>query len=450
MPIILILLLLLTNYSITTDQISSIILNPINNVSLNNGLLIIHPICIYLTYILLFVNFSETYKITKFVKYFNFFKKKNSKIFFFISYFSFTAIFLGSHWAQQELNWGGWWNWDYVELIALVFFIMSIYFVHSKKNNIYQSLTSKYSYVIFVTLFYVVVRCDLLNSVHSFNSFRVLDKYIQYVYIIVLIVYLYCISKNLNFFKVFIFRKTNLKRFNIFFNFFNKFFLMILMFNLIRFYYNNDQISSLDFFLKTFIYYMVFLYISYSGIKRKYDIFIVLLFITSLVINNNIFIYISLLILVVVQLFSNNIFSLNWKIMLKFTHIIIVLMFLTSLNNTPVFKQILNNYYNSNYMYFNNFYLNSFENFSLTNVLSNVNYINNFSTLNNSLNWNVNCFLSINTNLIQSNSFITYNLNDAKIFVYLHCINIIFLYSLILNLVFFYFFKKINYRSDIV
>jgi len=94
------------------------------NTTLTNGLSLIHPTLVLITYVLLLENVlnKSTFKLTMVFK--------NRIFYLFGVIISFFALILGSFWAQQELNWGGWWNWDVVELILLIFFFRFLVFYH--------------------------------------------------------------------------------------------------------------------------------------------------------------------------------------------------------------------------------------------------------------------------------------------------------------------------------
>ena len=80
--------------------------NAIFNPLLTHFLVFIHPPLI-LVLLLLLKN--------------NNFKQKNIKLLFFC--FSFT-LFLGSYWATSVFGWGGWWSWDPIENISLIYWFI--------------------------------------------------------------------------------------------------------------------------------------------------------------------------------------------------------------------------------------------------------------------------------------------------------------------------------------
>ena len=85
----------------------SILVVIIHNINTNliNGIMLIHPIILYLLY---------AYILCFFFIYFFFLKKKfikNINLQQNIKYnyiYSIISLFLGSYWAEQELFWGGW------------------------------------------------------------------------------------------------------------------------------------------------------------------------------------------------------------------------------------------------------------------------------------------------------------------------------------------------------
>ncbi len=90
---------------ITNTKIYFYKINLLNDVLINsvliNGVVLIHPICMYITYVyylVFFFNFILNYKFIN--KYILFIKTKIQ----IIVLLSFYSLFLGSYWAQQELN----------------------------------------------------------------------------------------------------------------------------------------------------------------------------------------------------------------------------------------------------------------------------------------------------------------------------------------------------------
>lgn len=83
----------------------------------------------------------------------------------------YCTLFLGGWWAFQEFTWGGWWNWDGVEVPLL---LLSLYVTLIKFHNIYsrscRSVTevNARQLVTILLLSLFIVRYAGFFSVHSF------------------------------------------------------------------------------------------------------------------------------------------------------------------------------------------------------------------------------------------------------------------------------------------
>ena len=135
----------------------------LENFTLYNGLVMIHPILIYCFYLSFFYVLEKKIKIK--------IKIKNNFL------FGLCTLMLGSWWAQQEINWGGWWNWDIVEIVLWILLLKSILYNHFwVKTHTYlilnYLLSNLYTYIF---VFFVFIRLDIIDSVHVFNSFDMLD-----------------------------------------------------------------------------------------------------------------------------------------------------------------------------------------------------------------------------------------------------------------------------------
>ncbi len=147
------------------------------NKELYNGLLLIHPILTYITCIMFITLLLRVRFKQKIVK------TNTIKIKFILCFLvNLVALFLGSIWAQQELNWGGWWNWDSIEIILLSFLLLNLFFLHlSSKYNIFVFMEINYFYrLIYIVLFYFVVRSNFINSIHAFSTSAQLQKYFYF------------------------------------------------------------------------------------------------------------------------------------------------------------------------------------------------------------------------------------------------------------------------------
>jgi len=83
---------------------------------------------------------------------------KNSK---FILIF---AVILGSYWASQEFNWGGYWAWDFIEVSIGLFVVVYIYIYHS----IYKSKGYGFYVLYALILLFFFLKSFNINSIHSF------------------------------------------------------------------------------------------------------------------------------------------------------------------------------------------------------------------------------------------------------------------------------------------
>ena len=174
--------LLLTFFSDFTIIDIKILNDIINfNLSLFNGLLLLHPFLLFLAYsIMLIIIFYYFFFII-------FSKSKLTLSNFIISYltsFLIPTIILGALWAQQELNWGGWWSWDIIELGSLFWIVFLITAMHFKYYNVNFIFTHNF-FLVFFIFFYLGVRFSFFDSIHSFVSDNITDfKGYNYFYII--------------------------------------------------------------------------------------------------------------------------------------------------------------------------------------------------------------------------------------------------------------------------
>lgn len=174
------------------------------NSALLNGLLVIHPIMLFSAYAFFFVFLIF---ILSMLNKFYYSDRVNSSIFYFFYYTILIAIFLGGVWAQQELNWGGWWGWDPVEASSLFIFLFSLYFLHIK-NLIFTLNLLRYFYLLIFLFFFSCIRKALFFSIHNFLTVGTNEGYFIYLFAAMFFCFIfpiiYRIQKNL-FFNFFIF-----------------------------------------------------------------------------------------------------------------------------------------------------------------------------------------------------------------------------------------------------
>jgi len=177
---------------------------PSFNTGLFNGLLLSHPLFLFLSYSFVFI-------ITSYCFFYNIYLSSfcnNYKFFLlYLLRLLICAIFLGSLWAQQELNWGGWWGWDTIELGSLFWFIFMISILHSKHYN-FNFIFKSLSY------FYILPLLILAAYSKAFRYKNIIQLFIKIsLFLIFLIIledffskYYFTVSTNvnINFFLVFI------------------------------------------------------------------------------------------------------------------------------------------------------------------------------------------------------------------------------------------------------
>ena len=167
------------NYVLTTSLFNI-------NTNLLNGLMLVHPILLYFFYTFYLLKF----KINLFTKYCKIWKwysynTKNITILLMI----YISIILGCWWAEQELSWGGWWSWDLVELLALNFFIYLVVHIHNVQIQHTSPLQiGSYTVVFFFVLIIaiIVVRFNIINSIHNFLNIESQNQYFYYILILLL------------------------------------------------------------------------------------------------------------------------------------------------------------------------------------------------------------------------------------------------------------------------
>lgn len=374
----------------------------VSNINLTNGLCLIHPFLVYLVYIYLLLYSFKKYNIFYYWFILNNIKKA--------LYINFFALILGSWWAYQELNWGGWWNWDFVELILFIFFIKLIIINHNLKflTSLYLFL---YNFVFFfyLIIFFVFVRWDILNSIHSFNLVSVFENYINYIGFLVLIFLIaYVIHLNWVYIKI---KKNNCYIKTIY-----------------KLTYTNISLNFFIIIIILFFFFSVWLTISYQTEQNETVFFlkfflILIVFLASLNFNQKNFYYIYSLTFTLKN-FINVIFFLNlthfifkkitWNI--KKLHILILISFLVYLYlyDFQFFNKIYTNYLLSNLIF-------SIKNnlvFNLSDFFVNINISNNFSSFNSNLLNNIS-FFNVYSDLLSFSAITQFDYFYLKTYNYL-------------------------------
>jgi hypothetical protein len=209
------------------------------NTNLLNGLMLIHPIVLFLFYsflfsVLLYFFFLKTFF---FFKNFFFFIKKKYNYFFIYCVF---PIILGCLWAEQELAWCSWWSWDLIEIISLTYLFFILFCIHTYK------FINVFFIKIFLLFFFeslVLVRYNIINSIHNFVLTQIQNQFILFLIFFIYVVIFF-------FFKTLTFSKRKHSNSFVFFFIFYQLFILFVIF-------------SNFFLIKNFL----FIYISFFSIK---------------------------------------------------------------------------------------------------------------------------------------------------------------------------------------
>lgn len=416
------------------------------NLNLINGLFIIHPILIYIYYsinllvitlVIYYYGISTNYSINRF----NYAQLRIALISLVKNYLAVSlkiiiiAIILGSWWAFQELSWGAWWNWDLVEVINLYYLVFSINLIHgSFLKNLYSFISYYKTYVFNIIILMLVVRYNLVQSIHSFIS---VNSYRQYTYIVFIYI-LYKIKVLLGAAYVNYFNRITYKV-----DLITMIYIILFSIIILNLFLNILNISIIQLIqlikpMSIILLYLSLNYISINMLKTSLSKINIILIICSIF---NDFIIISNIYLI---LWSINVFRLKHIIYLVYLYIIISL-------NTDLKLNI--NIYNYMPLVDLNFYLND-SSFIVNQFYSNevwhlYNYINsntlfNQTAIKNSFTYNdYNTQLSLATNYIST--WIDCSNNNKYIYLYSYLSNtILYLYIYTIRAFTYTYIRKIN------
>lgn len=326
------------------------------NLTLVNGLILIHPVCIYFTYLCIILHYL-------FWKYnYNFLNYCINLLKSFLLIFLFTsliAVILGGWWAQQELNWGGWWNWDYVEVIAFIFFLKSVILSHTSIINNYNFILTLNPTILFnLVIFFLLIRVDFLNSIHSFSSITITQSGMCFFLLFFLNWFLFFLKKKYDFYKKFKLISFFLKKNRKFLNFFliiNNVFISYILISVVYFYFFNFKFLDLIKFIKflTYIYMLIF-FIKYSD-KTLIQIFIFLIYIVLFSLNFLFFLF--FIYYIYVQFYFNRLKKFNFFEKMYYIHYIVyIFIFYAFINYSSVYKTDI--FTSFNLIFINNQFIN--------------------------------------------------------------------------------------------
>jgi len=130
--------------------------------TLQNGLLNIHPVFIYYIYSMTLIFYYYIYRYDSVYIPKEFIRSS----LYIVIINTAVGIILGAVWASQELNWGGFWSWDPVELVSLILFFIILALLHTENGFIMKGRI--FLIVMSIVIIYFIIRLGLITSVHSF------------------------------------------------------------------------------------------------------------------------------------------------------------------------------------------------------------------------------------------------------------------------------------------
>lgn len=133
------------------------------NINLQNGLLNIHPVIVFLIYSNIIIFWLELYTN---IECYNSLYKFGTQLYYNL-FLILVGILLGANWASQELNWGGFWSWDPVEIISLYFLFFIMVMFHNN-TRLYITIITPVKFILFVGFVYIIIRFGVIQSIHSF------------------------------------------------------------------------------------------------------------------------------------------------------------------------------------------------------------------------------------------------------------------------------------------
>lgn len=408
-------------------EINNIWSSTIINIKLLNGLFFIHPWLnyIFLTMFISVFYFIDFYRIE--IKNVNFLKNYLIKFFKTNFYIIFISICLGSWWAQQELDWGGWWSWDLIEFISLLYCAFVIYIIHfSKYNSLNILFNYVYMVIFFLIFFLILIRYNQIFSIHNFLGLTEINQW----FFIFLILLLILLLSFLLFFFILNFKKINY--FNVYlFIFFNLVFFILIYKHIVSYYEIEDNLINYGDIIKLFILYFLYFFVGLMLINKKL-FFLIIFNLTS------------------IYIIFNNFYKDNKYTYIYFFHFNIYLIIIISFFSGFSWYYILKNfYYNAidnifniinlkwEYSYYifnfkkNNIYFNTYINSNFIESEFNKNEILNYQEIYYYFFNKINFFLDLDTENIEFTYIFLYNIFNLFIwFIFIIIIVIFYLKNL--------------------
>lgn len=154
------------NFGYTYTKANTLLLNNIN---------FIHPPLLYISFSLTLITFLILkVKLNSELKMFLF------SISLYLLFSSITSLYLGSWWAAQETNWGGYWNWDPSEVISLSILLFSVLTIHLRNLMLLKLRYYCITLFIFIIILYIYVLTQISFAETSHSFIVINSKLITY------------------------------------------------------------------------------------------------------------------------------------------------------------------------------------------------------------------------------------------------------------------------------
>ena len=154
-----------------------------------NGVLAVHPLLLLSSYALLVLALISLYSSYNFTV-FNSVTLSNAdykaRLYLSLTFLIF-AIFLGSFWSYQEVNWGGFWSWDIIEVFSLLSLSIVAILSHAP-SKLTGLLYPRLIYLLIFLLTVLFARYDLVSSIHGFLSSQPYSQRSNYSFFSVLLI----------------------------------------------------------------------------------------------------------------------------------------------------------------------------------------------------------------------------------------------------------------------
>lgn len=317
-------------------------------------------------------------------------------------------------------------------MVAFIFNLMTLFIIHINFYKYYNNLFNlKRSVIYYLLIFFLFVRMDVLNSIHSFNSFSVLNNFNSFLVISILLFIILSLNSIKFFLKKYAFNNYKLiPILSIFFKLINSLFFFYFFLNLYYVLYYNYQFIDVTKYLKLALLILCYLTFKLEFIQINFFFCVVFLFFFKLTEVFNFLIFLNL-----ITLYSKYSWSVKYKI-LYIIHTLFLIFVLYIVYNNQFFYKDVNNLLKLN---FNVIVSNIFQFFKNDCIL-----LNDFTVLNSNLNnfvfntgfnnffYKVNIFIN-NCTVTNSNINIYYNV-DNILCLFLYKFNYIFYFLIYLSL----------------